>query len=369
MDPHEISGIHLDGLDWAYIFQKSQLHRTAPLLYNNLKKFSVPVHKVLRAMYSRTAFCNMLYLEELKHIQEEFKRHGMRMVVLKGPVLARGVYGNIALRPFGDVDILVRGSDLSKIGPLLNSLGYSCEDPELYERYHYHSPFTKKGKINFLFELHWEFVDRFILNRVDMDKVWQVAGGEILPPEINVLYLLLHIHKHAFLNKIVYSEPNPGDWIFVNPRGNRLIWYTDLYELISGCEIDWENVVELSKEWAIEHIVYCNLYVLNQLYPLHQVEHVLGKMPRYRLGSLKRFTYIPVLRKKNGFDFDPAMHLRPARLLDVGDYLFPSPRVLMNHYRIRKKSLAVYYFFHFFAGLKEILNEFLGLCEKKLKKP
>jgi len=366
-NPEGISGIDLDALDWDYVLRQSKLHNIAPLVHNSLRDFSVPIRKQLQAIYAHTGFHNMLYLEELKKAEEKFKRHGVKVIVLKGPALALEVYGNIALRPFVDVDILMRKEDLPETETLLNSLGYLCEDPEFYKRYHFHLPCAKKGKIDFFFELHWAFVDRFILNRVDMSEVRELSVDGMLPPEINILYLLLHIEKHAFLNKIICRERNPAEWIFSNPRGNQLIWYTDLYELISGNEIDWQSVTELSREWAMQHIVYHNLHILNQLYPLHQVEDVLRGMPRYKIGLLKRLIYVPALRKNSAFTFSPDIQLRPIRALDLVDYVFPSPGALASYYRIAKRPmLAVYYVLHIITGLKEILREFLGICQKKL---
>ncbi len=374
MESHQVSEAPLDTLDWDYILQQSQLHNIGPLLYNNLKQFSVPIHKMLEGTYTYTAFHNMLYLKELDSIKKEFRGYGIKIIVLKGPALALDVYGNIALRPFVDVDILVKKDEMPQIKNILNVMGYLCKDSEFYEKYHFHLPCIKKGKINFLLELHWAFVDRFILNRIDMNKVWHDTGAETLPHEINILYLLLHIEKHAFLNKIIHKEENwqfdknQGDWLFTNPRGNQLIWYVDLYELISSNnKIDWDNIIGLSKEWAIQHIVCRNLYILNRLYPLRQVENLLCRMPHYKIGSLKRMVYIPALRKKNTFRYSPDIQLRPIRALDLVDYLFPSPGMLKDYYRIRKKPMVmVYYVLHVISGLKEILQEFFGICQKKL---
>ena len=117
----------------------------------------------------------------------------------------------------------------------------------------------------------------------------------------------------------------------------------------------------------MQHIAYYNLYILNQLYPLSQVEDILSGMPDYKIGSFKRFFYSPALRKKDAFKLSTDMQLRPIRALDLVDYLFPSVNVLVNYYCIKRKPwIIMYYILHISAGLKEIFQEFIGICQKKL---
>ncbi|MCP4365035.1 MAG: nucleotidyltransferase family protein [Planctomycetes bacterium] len=49
----------------------------------------------------------------------------MPVILLKGAHLAQVVYSNIALRPMGDIDILVKKNDLPKAKELLLELGYT----------------------------------------------------------------------------------------------------------------------------------------------------------------------------------------------------------------------------------------------------
>ena len=38
------------------------------------------------------------------------------MIVYKGPALATALYGNVALRTFGDLDLLIREKDIARHG-------------------------------------------------------------------------------------------------------------------------------------------------------------------------------------------------------------------------------------------------------------
>lgn len=328
-----------EGFNWHYIFTQARYHNVAPLLYNNIKNLPVPeaVLKEFEETYTYTAFHNMLYLEELKKITDK-----VNVIVLKGPMLAQEIYGNIALRPFNDMDILVKREDVDEIKNFLYRLGYSTRNTSFYKRYHFHMPFIKMARIPIHIELHWAFVDKFILNRIDMEMVWKDAIGNKLSPEINIIYLLLHIEKHAFFNKAIYKDGNPRDWIFTRPCGNQLIWYTDIYETMKKITIDLGRLIDLSKEWKVQNLLFYNLYILNKLYPIPS----LGNLPQPELGLLKRSVYKFALKRAD-FRLEPDMQLRPIRAVDLLNYLFPS-----SDYNC---------IIQFFTGLMEVIKEFFGV--------
>lgn len=320
------------GLDWQYILRQARYHNIAPLLHKNIK--GLPISKDLEKIYTYTAYHNMLYLEELQQITER-----INAIVLKGPRLATDIYGNIGLRPFVDLDLLIQKEELEDAISALSDMGYTTQNKDFYKKHHFLMPFKKNGKIPITIDLQWEFVDKFILHRIDMDKVW--IG---FTPEMNILYLLLHIEKHAFFNKAIYDKGNPRDWLFTNPRGNKLIWFTDLYELIKRYGIN----LKLAEEWGIQNIVYYNLYILNKLYPIPGLEN----LPQPRLGPPKRLIYNMAL-KNTKLKMDHDIHLRPIRAVDLVNYLFPPVNYHAN-------------IIHLLRGLKEILKEFLGICRLKL---
>ena len=51
-------------------------------------------------------------------------------IVLKGPAFAHGFYPDPSWRPFGDLDLLVRGDDLTRAGTVLEDLGFARTLPE-----------------------------------------------------------------------------------------------------------------------------------------------------------------------------------------------------------------------------------------------
>jgi hypothetical protein len=66
----------------------------------------------LRNYFHANAQRNLFLTQELLKLLTLFKTNGISAIPYKGPVLAVAVYGNLALRQFGDLDILVHKRDV-----------------------------------------------------------------------------------------------------------------------------------------------------------------------------------------------------------------------------------------------------------------
>ena len=101
-------------LDWDYIAKTSCMHGIAPLIYDSLYRTGVisllssAVTETLRNTYYCNAARNSLLYDELRRVLLAFKKKGIKVIVLKGAVLAATVYRERALRPMSDIDLLVR---------------------------------------------------------------------------------------------------------------------------------------------------------------------------------------------------------------------------------------------------------------------
>jgi len=68
---------------------------------------------------------NLLLAVALVQIVKSFVTEGITAVAFKGPVLALDLYGDVALRPCLDLDLLVPPADVERSERLLTSAGYS----------------------------------------------------------------------------------------------------------------------------------------------------------------------------------------------------------------------------------------------------
>ena len=81
-----------------------------------------------RPVFTVTLAIHALYLTaELLRILRLLDAHAIRAVPLKGPALAQSLYGDLALREFCDLDVLVQETDLRKARGLLEAQGYHLD--------------------------------------------------------------------------------------------------------------------------------------------------------------------------------------------------------------------------------------------------
>src|SRR5260370_38643204 len=64
---------------------------------------------------------------ELFRLLDLFAREGIQVLPFKGPTLAMAAYGNLALRQFTDLDLLIRKEDVLRARGILLENGYRTD--------------------------------------------------------------------------------------------------------------------------------------------------------------------------------------------------------------------------------------------------
>jgi hypothetical protein len=121
-------------LNWDYLIQKAAEHNVLMLFYQSLKQTHLEllpksICNQLKIEAQRRIARNLFLTQQLFKILDLFAAHDIQGIPFKGPVWAKFAYGNMALREFGDLDILVRPEDFPKAKELLIQQGY--HDPLL----------------------------------------------------------------------------------------------------------------------------------------------------------------------------------------------------------------------------------------------
>ncbi|MDZ8108401.1 MAG: nucleotidyltransferase family protein [Nostoc sp. DedQUE12a] len=132
-------------------------HGTIPLLYQSLKttgKEAIPKTALtqLHNHYHTNASRNLFLSYELLNILKLFAAHKIRAIPFKGLVLAISIYGNLAMRQFSDLDILVRQQDIVKAQELLIAQKYQLEA----DHYGWQQTFVHSQKPEIVVDLHCE---------------------------------------------------------------------------------------------------------------------------------------------------------------------------------------------------------------------
>ena len=201
-------------LNWEEVLESALSQGVAPLLCHNLKKIQksklIPekvMDRLEKAYYANVAR-NMFFYKELKRILEAFHEKGVKVIVLKGPALDKTVYGDIGLRTFGDLDLLVKEEDLAYAKKVMSDLEYvfneSYAPEEWYRQKHFHFPYNHSDN-SVQVEIHWHIMK----NRpfcIQIDEWWErtnmmkIDNYEILipSPEDMLIHLCLHLFKHGY---------------------------------------------------------------------------------------------------------------------------------------------------------------------------
>ena len=250
-------------LDWAYLLQRAFRHGLMPLLYQSLSAAcpqAVPdsALTLLRDQFQANARRNLSLTEELLALLSLFEAHGIPAVPYKGPALAASVYGDIALRQFCDLDILVHKRDVLRVKDLLLSRGYRPEFPltraqeAALLRYDSEYAFVRPDTGSMV-ELHWEIMPRYFPFSLDSERLWErlelisIRGREVpsLSPEDLLLILCVHSAKHLW---------------------GRLLWVCDVARVISAYEgMDWGRVMGQARALGGERMLFLGLSLVGEL--------------------------------------------------------------------------------------------------------
>jgi len=226
-------------------------HRVAPLVYINLSRHAaktVPssILSELRFRFEKNAQRALANTVELVRLYKIFQENGIPVLPFKGSVLALQVYGDLALRHAGDIDLLVDPLHLGQADLLLQE-DYCRMEPGFnltpYQQNHF---FRNKNCFsyhhrhkNITIELHYQLLGCHL--PLTMDFRWihsrpqyvLVAGLQLptLLPEDIILYLCAHGAVHIWY---------------------RLFWLVDLSEIIRQEHgTDWEKLIVMARKFDI----------------------------------------------------------------------------------------------------------------------
>ncbi len=199
-------------LDWSELAELATFHKIVPLLYITLNSFLrdyVPESLLssLREQYRQIGTYNLFLSGILISVLNVFNDEGIRAVPFKGPLLTEMIYGNLSLRSFNDLDILVSRNSLPKAIDLLFQQGYS---PDIDLNAEQFIKLSEKGhhatmmKENVIIELHWELTGRYFSKPITLEtlapRITRTTFGgckvHSLGSEDLLIYLCIHGCRH-----------------------------------------------------------------------------------------------------------------------------------------------------------------------------
>ncbi|MCF2148222.1 nucleotidyltransferase family protein [Desmonostoc muscorum LEGE 12446] len=246
-------------IDWTYLMEIAAYHGTIPLLYQSLKttgKEAIPktVLTQLQNHYHTNASRNLFLSHELLNILKLFAAHEIQAIPFKGLVLAISIYGNLAMRQFSDLDILVRQQDIVKAQELLIAQKYQLEA----DYYGWQQTFVHSQKPEIVVDLHCELtpLSYFPFKLPDFETLWQrrrsltLKGESIIDLSSNDLLIILAVQVARG----------------VNEGRESLAQICDLAELLRIQKpLDWEQLLQQVNSLELERPFFISLLIVNTL--------------------------------------------------------------------------------------------------------
>ena len=281
-------------IDWTCLIREANHHGVLPLLYSGLNDTcpeTVPGTLLgnLRNEFHANARHNLYFVGKLFELLDLFKIHGIQAAPYKGPVLAASVYGNVAMRQFSDLDIIIHETDFLKAKNLLISQGYRPEielptaQETVFLKFQRDYKFFCDGDTGIV-ELQWRIPPVYFPFYFDTQYLWKhlepvsIAGREIktISPEHLILILCIHGLCHCW---------------------ERLEWVCDVAKLISVRKnILWGKVLNDAGQLGIERIILFGLLLANNL-----LDAALPEEVSRRAEEDPIIKSLAVMRKENFF--------------------------------------------------------------------
>jgi hypothetical protein len=262
-------------LDWDHVLGISTRNGVGPLLYRSLKTLApdaAPPHIMerLQRNYYQNVVHNLALDDQLGTLLRGFQAAGIPAIPYKGPTLASSAYGNIALRVFGDLDILIQEKDVQRAADLMISLGYApdseftSDQMAAYVHHFNELPFTTPNKA--MVELQWQIVPDHFVFPVEPLCLWEdqpreetdKSGNRIIPPEKLLLMLCVHGAKDSW---------------------GRLSWICDIAELLRRPgNLDWGRLLSLAQKTGGLRMLYLGLHLAHELLDAPLPEELLRRI-------------------------------------------------------------------------------------------
>jgi hypothetical protein len=275
--------------EWTGVIAAAQKHAVAPVLHIRVRERGLllppAAAEQLRQLHLKSLARNMRMLHARDLILRALTAANIPVVPFKGAHLATEVYGDIALRSMGDIDLWLPRPQLDAARAVLQTLGYAshskADRPQALQD-------ALTGETQYLkpdapmVELHWNvFPGEWLRHtaRVDEQIIWQRTqplDGDLirqLSPEDAVIQLCVHL-------AVNHQMSRAGLRTLLDLEFARRAW-----------RIDWQVVGRRSRAWRVSCATWLVLKIFAELFgdPDRQLplsELAPSALRRFALGRL-----------------------------------------------------------------------------------
>jgi hypothetical protein len=245
---------------WDALLALAEHHGILPILYQALSQVEMGPREAMQKLkqnYQTNVYKTLFLSQELIRIVESLSSRGIEVLPYKGLTLAQAVYGDIAMRQSGDIDLLIHARDFSRVRECVGELGFMphVRFSEALEREYlksgYECAFDGAAGPNLL-EVQWAIQPRFYAVNYDFEGLFEravsidVAGYAMKTPGMEDLFLVLALHaaKHVW---------------------GRLIWLCDLARIMGTPTLNWKWIEAQAAELGIVRILQVTMLLAEKI--------------------------------------------------------------------------------------------------------
>ena len=206
-------------INWFQFFKYALYHKTAILCWKNIKRIEphsfIPKYldDMLNYCYISTKKRNEMNQKEMQVIQDSLIASDIICIPVKGIYLLENVYHDYGLRYSGDMDFLVKKSDIKKLDSALTHLGYvmghysnsrHCIDPisreeKLKWRMYMSNvcPYVRISGID-LFPIYKLDFRHSLDDNLNPEPINLIIDSYINNKKVDNIYYFLHLCTHFF---------------------------------------------------------------------------------------------------------------------------------------------------------------------------
>jgi hypothetical protein len=254
-----IRALAAGGIDWDLLLMAAAENSVLPLLASQLPALAGDLfqNEQLERLKSgaRAAGIKSLQLSaELIRVIEALRGAEILALPYKGPVVAVQAYGDLALREFEDLDIILPQRDMARASEVMRGLGYEAKFPWIFS-----AEALVPGEYNFfdrarrvIVELHTELTLRHFPVAPNLDELARdgasvaIGGHNVATFGMEDTLVLLCVHG------------TKDFW-------ERISWVADVAEFVQRNELDWQRVVRRAYAWKAERMLWLGLTLAARL--------------------------------------------------------------------------------------------------------
>jgi len=223
-------------LDWDLLLELAEEHSVQGIFAKRLEELgfaNVPAaaRETLQSRMRGQHLFSLSLTAELFRVLEDFAAAGIETIVIKGPVTSLLAYDNPGMRGFGDVDLLLRQTDIAAASRRMQAQGFGAKVPDhaiaagrIPGEYVFRRPSTNR-----MVEVHTEKTFRYYPKGMPIEAIFE--RRRLLPLEG------LRVPALSLTDEVVFHCVHGAKDFW-----ERLMWVSDIAAITkSHPEIDWQD--------------------------------------------------------------------------------------------------------------------------------